>query len=112
MLSKITHDMDEDSVLPGGAKMDASFADLPSELMITEDNRSAIANNYRFNVATFEASKKLLYDTVDGEALNFENAPERSTLLRRIEIFEEEGKALKLVHEVVCTGFNAGAPKL
>ena len=33
--------------------------------------------------------------------------------MRRLEIFEEEEpQALRLVHEVVCTGFNAGAPKL
>ena len=60
MLSKMNQDLDDDSALLGN---NTSFADLPSELMITEDNRSAIANNYRFNMATFEASKKLLHDT-------------------------------------------------
>ena len=63
-----------------------SFTDLPSELMITEDNRSAIVANYRFNMATLEASKNLMHDTAE---LNLEDAPEKSTLLRRIEIFEE-----------------------
>lgn len=54
--------------------------------MITEDNRSAIVANYRFNMATLEASKNLMHDTAE---LNLEDAPEKSTLLRRIEIFEE-----------------------
>ena len=37
-----------------------SFADLPPELTITEDNRGAFGKDFRFNMATFEASKKLL----------------------------------------------------
>lgn len=117
MLSKINKDLDE-TVLDGDSAImagnNASFADLPSELMITEDNRSAINNNYRFNMATFEASKKLLHGTINGEvSLDLETVPEKSTLLRRLEIFEEDGpKALRLMHDVVCTGFNAAAPRL
>ena len=53
MLSKVNQALDESK--------DDSFTDLPSELTITEDNRVAvIGNNLKFNMATFEASKKLL----------------------------------------------------
>lgn len=83
MLSKINQDLDEDSALK------SSFADITSELMITEDNRSAIGASYRFNMASFEASKKLLNDTKVKLEIDIEAAPERNTLLRRLEIFEE-----------------------
>ena len=102
MLQKFNQDLDD--------SQSKSFADLPSELMITDDNRGAISANYRFNMATFEASKKLLHD--DEESKTIDAEPEKNTLLRRIEIFEGEGQALRLIHEVVCTGFNASAPKL
>ena len=102
MLHKFNQDLDDSH--------SKSFADLPSELMITDDNRSAIGANYRFNIGTFEASKKLLHDAEESKAIEAE--PEKNTLLRRIEIFEGEGQALRLIHEVVCTGFNASAPKI
>ena len=63
MLSKVNQEMDETSVVIN----DRSFADLPSELTITEDNRAAIGTDLRFNMATFEASKKLLKETIDVE---------------------------------------------
>ena len=56
MLSKVNQALDESN--------HDSFADLPSELTITEDNRVAvIGNNLKFNMATFEASKKLLRES-------------------------------------------------
>jgi len=58
MLAMVNQELDESH---------ASFADLPSELTITEDNRAAINGDLRFNMATFEASKKLLKETVDIE---------------------------------------------
>lgn len=91
MLSKVNQELDE-------SKED-SFSDLPCELTITEDNRaSGIANNLRFNMATFEASKKLLRESESLEEKNSlvkmtaESMPlEQNSLLRRLEIFEGQG---------------------
>lgn len=71
-------------------------------------------------MATFEASKKLLKETIDNRnqqtaasANNVEIVPpEQNSLLRKLEIFEGEGQSLRLLHTVVCTGFNAAAPRL
>lgn len=101
MLSKVNKELDESSY---------SFADLPSELTITEDNRAAIDHDFRFNMATFEASKKLM-----GEAETIglaETKLEDNSLLRKLEIFEGEVNQLRHLHTVTCVGFNAGAPKL
>lgn len=77
-----------------------SFADLPCELTITEDNRAAIGNDLRFNMAnmaTFEASKKLLRETQDhgvpeAPLESIDDLPlEQNSLLRKLEIFEGEG---------------------
>ena len=112
MLSKVNQELDE-------SKED-SFSDLPCELTITEDNRaSGIANNLRFNMATFEASKKLLRESESLEEKNSlvkmtaESMPlEQNSLLRRLEIFEGQGQSLRLLHTVTSTGFNAAAPRL
>ena len=60
MLSRVNQELDE-------SKEADSFSDLPCELTITEDNRGATSgiggNNLRFNMATFEASKKLLRES-------------------------------------------------
>lgn len=77
MLQKVNKELDESS---------NSFADLPSELTITEDNRAAINTDFRFNMATFEASKKLMRES---EAIEPQEAkPEENSLLRKLEIFE------------------------
>ena len=124
MLKKVTRDMDTlppENIKPH--KLDeSSFADLPSELTMTEDNRMAIQGaDFRFNMATFEASKKLLKDTATRIPLKFDqlcaadiepHRPETNTLLRRLEIFEGFNQSLKLLHTVTCTGFNASAPRL
>ena len=56
MLSKVNQELDESK--------DDSFTDLPSELTMTEDNRSAgLGNNLNNCMATFVASKKLLRES-------------------------------------------------
>ena len=80
--------------------------------MITEDNRGAIgALDSHFNVATFEASKKLLKETGCAAACD-EVVQDSNTLQRRLEIYEGEGDDVRHVHSVQCTGFNAAAPRL
>ena len=57
MLSKVNNELDETK----NNINNCSLTDLPSELTMTEDNRMPINNGeLRFNMATFEASKKLL----------------------------------------------------
>ena len=57
MLTKVNNEMDESK----NNINNCSLTDLPSELTMTEDNRMPINNgDLRFNMATFEASKKLL----------------------------------------------------
>ena len=77
--------------------------------------------DFRFNMATFEASKKLLKDTSNNVQPDMSNLiaeklevyqPDKNTLLRRLEIFEGQNDGLKLLHTVTCTGFNAAAPRL
>lgn len=71
-------------------------------------------------MATFEASKKLLKETIDNRNQKQAVAggpveivpPEQNSLLRKLEIFEGEGQSLRLLHTVVCNGFNAAAPRL
>ena len=99
MLTQVNAELDETA--------NRSFADLPSELIVTEDHRMA---NFRYSMATFEASKKLLRESESLEVA--EVADDANTLLRRLEIFETHGSALKMLHTVLCTGFNATAPRL
>ena len=111
MLTKVNQDLDESMTIINNN----SFADLPPELTITEDNRGALGADFRFNMATFEASKKLLRDKSSSPDVDESVGPaaaDLNTLLRRLEIFEGEGNSLRLLHTVVCTGFNAAAPKL
>ena len=69
-------------------------------------------------MATFEASKKLMRETVDikdKHNARQEIGPqiEDNTLLRKLEIFESDCNGLiRLMHQVKCTGFNAAAPRL
>ena len=58
MLAQVNQALDESNT---------SFSDLPLELTITEDNRAAIEVDFKFNMATFEASKQLLKDTLDDD---------------------------------------------
>ena len=117
MLTKVNNEMDESK----NNINNCSLTDLPSELTMTEDNRMPINNgDLRFNMATFEASKKLLKEN------NYTSTPiqnfteesllmlqaEQNSLLRKLEIFEGNGQAIRLLHTVVCTGFNAAAPRL
>ena len=69
MLSKVTKEMDESHDTSSDVKQinnqSNSFAELPSELTITEDHRAGIRQDFQYHMATFEASKKLLRETVD-----------------------------------------------
>ena len=74
---------------------------MPSELLITEDNREVLMNNFQ----TFVASKKIH----EASSINKSTLATRiSTLEREIQICEGN----RSVCRITTSGFNAQAPKL
>ena len=109
MLEKVNAQLDESS---------NSFADMPSELTLTEDNR-ALMNLEVPLVGTFEASKKLheVYESPPKKGQVYDDVESLKAgkgLERKIQIFQEmpDEESKQYMHTVTCTGFNSAAPKL
>ena len=108
MLQKVNDQLDDST----------SFADMPCELTLTEDNR-ALVNLEVPMIGSFDASKKLhqVYESPPkkGQMLNtVKSLKAGEGLERQIQIYQEleEGGRKKYMHTVSCTGFNSAAPKL